>query len=429
MHFFAGGRRHHGRRARNFVCWLCAAGLLPHIQHLSFAVGARSRLQRHLEATLSRRLPSATPELVHKLVLEVEESVRAGLANDDNKTLNARWLRRTDRLAWWLGENLTEAGKVLNAESNASAALEAADEYSSAAARNWQNMQLRHRSVRQKGEESVESLRLYAEAMQQVAGRPWHRAGIAWCRERCHQHFEGGGNERLEAKLKRRKHYEMTGERLEQVGMRSEQLQAPQLRLLDIGSCGNLFEQFPEFSVTALDLYPMHEKTWKCDFLNLEVGAEGSALVAAESGHRVSPQRCAGTLAALPARSFDVAVFSCVLSYIPRPQLRALAIEKAIALLSRPGLLLIIDTFTVDHRGCQLKSGSILREWREALAEAGLHLLQYQQLPSSHAMAWALPQSGIAKVGLKPLRVRLEADMDAARERRRMKRTMRNVPR
>ncbi len=74
--------------------------------------------------------------------------------------------------------------------------------------------------------------------------------------------------------------------------------------------------------VIALDLQPAEELVYRCDFLELSVSLPDT--VAAVDPPRERSDG-AGLLRSLPAASFDVAVLSLVLSYIPDPMHRTQA--------------------------------------------------------------------------------------------------------
>ena len=57
----------------------------------------------------------------------------------------------------------------------------------------------------------------------------------------------------------------------------------------------------------------------RCDFLQLHVTAPDAPIVVTEATQSATS---AGDLVSMPAGSFDVLVFSLVLSYLPHPMLR-----------------------------------------------------------------------------------------------------------
>ena len=170
----------------------------------------------------------------------------------------------------------------------------------------------------------------------------------------------------------------------------------------DVGSCGSLFDGIDGIDVTPIDLRP-HEgdaRVLQCDFLELEVGVDGSA-----ARIDASADFPAGTLRSLPARSYDVVVMSLVLSYVPLPSQRAEMVAKARELLSPPldtaapplgqpcrarrGLLLLVDTFAVDRKARSWREQHYLQQWVSVVEELGFTFLRHQLLERSHALAFA----------------------------------------
>jgi len=84
--------------------------------------------------------------------------------------------------------------------------------------------------------------------------------------------------------------------------------------------------------VTALDLHPATPASvFQCDFLALRVGEEGSA----PEVHGATPG-VLGSIAALPAHSYDALTMCLVLCYLPSPAQRLAMITKARRLLRNP---------------------------------------------------------------------------------------------
>lgn len=163
------------------------------------------------------------------------------------------------------------------------------------------------------------------------------------------------------------------------------------LRLVDIGCCKNFFgERYPElFETIALDLCPADKSVFECDFLDLEIVADASQGVdargqPASEGLSAPRAKGAGRLKWLTQHSFDVAVISQVLSFIPDPDARALIVEKARKLLrgGETGILLVVEPARVlRHAGAQLIAAIEARGFRhlpgfryERRGEAGVGL-------------------------------------------------------
>ena len=130
-----------------------------------------------------------------------------------------------------------------------------------------------------------------------------------------------------------------------------------------------------------------------------------------------------GALRQLPAASYDAVALSLVLSYLPKPLLRGAMIRKARRVLPIPdattlpteaevdaalsdaalltsgdgpasvrrryrGLLLVVDTFSVDRRKASRTSGRYLSQWIEAIEAEGFTFLRHKVLMRSHALAF-----------------------------------------
>ena len=293
------------------------------------------------------------------------------------------------------------------------------------------------------------ALQRYGEAATDVGTRQWARRGIDWCVSTAREHFHGDAAVRRARKHAARDHFRAHGEvipspaadalcaRLAEAVKARRQEGGPPIRLLDVGSCGFLFDGVEGFECTALDLCPQDERTYEADFLRLRVGPRGSAPpvrgndddnddggaaakgVAAAKGAAAAegvaaegaaaakgvaaegaaaaegPRRMtAGTLEALPAASFDVAVFSLVFSYLPLAEQRAAMVVQARRLLrvggAFPGLLLIVDTFSaLGSRSGALRRGSVIDEWVATIEGLGFECVTQQTLERSHALAFA----------------------------------------
>lgn len=198
------------------------------------------------------------------------------------------------------------------------------------------------------------------------------------------------------------------------------------IRLLDVGSCGNLFARFDGFQVTALDLEPLSApdaaEVFQCDFLSLRIGDEGSAAVVA------AHERCkAGKLCALPRGGFDAVAMSLVLSYLPTAEQRFRMVTKARELLVCEGLsesvsesvregmsqgaiqgtnegsgqvneegaelrygprgvLMLVETFSVDRKARSWKEQTYLHRWVQTIEAVGFRFVKHQALARTHAL-------------------------------------------
>ena len=193
------------------------------------------------------------------------------------------------------------------------------------------------------------------------------------------------------------------------------------VRLLDVGACGTLFDAHAGIDDTPIDLCPQegNARVMQCDFLELALSAPGS-----EAEIVPSADFPGGCLRSLPAGSFDAVALSLVLSYLPTPQQRGAMIRKARSLLPTPdlprlpttewgadgsvtrgsegqgeaprlsrGLLLIVDTFSVDGRQSN-RNGGYVQQWINEIEAEGFVFLRHTVLQRSHALAFASAPSG-----------------------------------
>ncbi len=258
------------------------------------------------------------------------------------------------------------------------------------------------------------ALREYADAAGKIGSRRWVRDGIDWCVGTSRTFFREGGGSNLARREATRLSYASRGLPLEPslasaIVAAAEARGGPppqqRIRLLDVGACQSLFDGYDDIDPLAVDLcpHPAHPSVLQCDFLELGVTERCTPPAILPSNDFP-----AGALASLPAASFDVVVLSLVLSYLPLPRLRGAMIAKARRLLPTPdppscdeaaprtasfrrGLLLVVDTFSLDQRRASSRadSGSYLRRWVEAVEGLGFTFLRHTLLPRSHALAFA----------------------------------------
>jgi 25S rRNA (adenine2142-N1)-methyltransferase len=263
------------------------------------------------------------------------------------------------------------------------------------------------------------ALRAYARAATQIGERAWVRLGIDWMVGQAKHFFhEGGGTKRSRKEAVKHSWASTRAAPAPDVDSQLMRLAADAIgpppgqpvKLLDVGACGTLFDGYDGIESMAIDLCPQHgnERVYRCDFLKLDVG--GSAPL-------IEPDAdfAAGTLRSLPAGSFDVVAMSLVLSYVPTPRQRGAMILKARQLLPTPdtpaeqlraaasaaggaepgsvkwrrGLLLLVDTFSVDRKAARWGEQTYLHAWVEAVESAGFVFLQHATLERSHALAFA----------------------------------------
>lgn len=90
------------------------------------------------------------------------------------------------------------------------------------------------------------------------------------------------------------------------------------------------------------------------------------------------------TITALQSESFDVVVFSLLLSFLPLPQYRLEFCCRAHRLLILHGLLLII-TPDSSH---QNKHATMMKDWKMAIETIGFHRWKYFKDTHLHCMAF-----------------------------------------
>ena len=147
-----------------------------------------------------------------------------------------------------------------------------------------------------------------------------------------------------------------------------------------------------------------------------------------------SEEHQAGALRRLPAASFDVVVFSLVLSYLPLARQRGAMVAQARRLLPTPdaeaeeeeaeeagggggrrrGLLLVVETLSVDRRASSWAEQSVLQEWVASIEALGFRFLRHEALRRSHALAFVTTavdgdlETLLADEALPELRMRRE---------------------
>jgi len=145
----------------------------------------------------------------------------------------------------------------------------------------------------------------------------------------------------------------------------------PPWHLLDIGSSYNRFAANPDVSTIAVDLEPSQgsEGVFKADFFEVPV-VESEA-----KNERVLLEN--GKLQGIVAKSFDVAVLSLVLSYVPDPVARIEMVAKARKCLKDDrGLLLILEAGEACPEGWSAAGRPL--EWSGMLESAGFKVLKYE---------------------------------------------------
>lgn len=221
-----------------------------------------------------------------------------------------------------------------------------------------------------------DTLRRYAEAMQELATKHWEcnynygskaASRITWIYEACIQYFYNDI-------IYYRKREENIANKVDIEIIVSTQDEYKVIKLLDVGSCYNPFGSFQCFDVTAIDIAPANAEVIKCDFLNLQVLDTTSTKVNNGKNDQL----------VLTQHSFDVIVFSLVLEYLPSPEHRLLFCKKAYKLLKPEGTLFII-TPDSKHVGANCR---LIKSWRYLLAELGFSRIKYEKLSHIHCMVF-----------------------------------------
>lgn len=226
-------------------------------------------------------------------------------------------------------------------------------------------------------------LQSYAKAMKDLAVNHWEvnnrkqkeanskaqqRSRIEWTVNYCREYFL---SEDLITKIRQRELRLLDELKIDctEINRLIAERKVPveKIKLLDVGSCYNPFNPFPEFNVTAVDIAPAIEEVFECDFLNVELGDSTVVSEIDSKSQKISK---------LNLKSYDVVVFSLLLEYLPTSEQRLKCCEKACKLLKDEGLLCII-TPDSKHIGMNAK---LMKTWRYALAQLGLGRIKIEKL-------------------------------------------------
>ena len=231
--------------------------------------------------------------------------------------------------------------------------------------------------------------------MRSLATGPWAEQGggrITWCVEVCKEYFIGGTLTKLIKKDLRRRDHNMStllpAELLPcsdaDVVKTVEIFEQKMWKLLDVGSCYNPFNEFEWFEVTAIDIAPADASVLTCDFLNITISESDATIKGKE--------HC---LSNIKAESFDVVVFSLLLSYLPATEQRLKCCVNAHKVLCLHGLLLII-TPDSSH---QNRHAEMMKSWKRCIESIGFHRWRYVKDTHLHCMAFRKTQVSIDYVG------------------------------
>ncbi|XP_028397987.1 S-adenosylmethionine sensor upstream of mTORC1-like [Dendronephthya gigantea] len=258
-------------------------------------------------------------------------------------------------------------------------------------------------------------LEQYSKSMKALAVNHWGENNlrrIEWCKEICLEYFYHGGREKCLQKDCKRVLFNLDKHRNCKCQCEAEELQSSlnrndhprhpvkhdKLVLLDVGSCFNPFQAFPDiFHSLAIDLCPADKSVISCDFLFLEILKDNNISSSGNSSPSCSliPERCSlpkdmeryidgDKITKLPQNTFDVVVFCLLLSYLPVREQRWTCCLKAHELLKDNGLLIII-TPDSSH---QNKNMSMIKSWKTAVESIGFLRWKYQKDIHTHCMAF-----------------------------------------
>ena len=242
-----------------------------------------------------------------------------------------------------------------------------------------------------------DGLKQYSEAMQKLATGPWAEQGggrITWCVEVCDEYFSVGGAlvKMIGKDLRRLGHDMQTLIPVELLPSSDADIErtvqemfgSRKWKLLDIGSCYNPFSKFDKFEVTAIDIAPAHPTVLYCDFLSVDISesstrSERKGEVAGNSINHIK------------AGSFDIVVFSLLLSYFPSTHQRLQCCINAYKALCLHGILLII-TPDSSH---QNRHAGMMKSWKQCIEAIGFHRWKYAKDTHLHCMAFRKTRTDI----------------------------------
>eukprot|EP01135_Chromosphaera_perkinsii_P006331 Nk52_evm60s485 gene=Nk52_evmTU60s485 len=243
--------------------------------------------------------------------------------------------------------------------------------------------------------EQDEKLKSYSNAMNKLAKGFWNNRHtndrVIWCKKTAVDYFKEGGIQVCLEKDQRREAFMSNPSTSPSSSVKV--YESPhgknnqKISLLDVGSCFNPFEILcsEDFDVFALDLQPAVPSVRKADFLQVEVTRSVSNQPMSVH-NRIEKQNNADQFEALKfrAESFDVVVFSLLLSYFPSPLQRWQACAKAHELLQVNGLLLVVspDSNNVN------KNAPVMKDWKLGIENLGFLRLKYVKHEHLHLMAF-----------------------------------------
>ena len=262
--------------------------------------------------------------------------------------------------------------------------------------------------TRWRGAVSGGGLEMYAEAAEEVGHRAWVGDALRWCADVATFFVLGGGAADAAVRSARRVHFEENGTRMSESA--EAELRAALRRrwspdsgtdpsdsgtdprvcsgvdskptLVDVGSCWDYFRRHEDaFDVLALDLAPRRASVFRCDFLNVTIGA-----VELKS----DGDDGAVELKSIPRNYAGALVMSLVLSYVPTPLQRGEMVRRAREVLMDDGrgVLLIVTPHSTDKGHCAHKALPVLKEWRASIESMGFERIKYTRMRSVHCLAF-----------------------------------------
>jgi len=240
-----------------------------------------------------------------------------------------------------------------------------------------------------------DALKEYSKSMHALATIGWHldkNNRIYWCKEVLKQYFEENGLEKsVKRELKTKLFEELRTKGVSETDEEKEKIEAKVYQLnievaeplgkkilLDVGSCYNPFKILYGFHCIAIDISPATEDVLHCDFLNLNIKNDRNEYCGL---HEIKDDLKRNVLRMC---TFDVVVFSLLLSYFPSPQQRLKCCINAYHCLHLHGILLII-TPDSSH---QNKHVAMMKSWKKALELIGFTRFKYEKLDHLHCMAY-----------------------------------------
>lgn len=233
----------------------------------------------------------------------------------------------------------------------------------------------------------INDLRQYSEAMNSLS-ECWHtnlvcneplNDRIKWSVNYCLNYFDLNSNIINQQRERERRILESVQKKIVNTSSTDVSFDVNKLKLLDVGSCNNPFNQYSNFDVMAIDLFPANITVLKCDFLNIKI-TDGDC--SKNSGLFLKNDY--STINCLPKNHFDVIVFSLLLEYLPASNQRKVCCANAYDLLKYEGLLLII-TPDSKHTGANAK---LMKNWQYTLAIMGFSRIKYEKFKHISCMAF-----------------------------------------